>query len=86
MKREDINRQIEALECMRDIAAAIEDVETTEFEPGDDGLFGLSVKVGDNAVSFVHGLPPKVLLAGLRSMEGELVRAVQLMVAQEVAA
>jgi hypothetical protein len=88
MKREDITRHIALLECLGDVKAAIEDVETTEFDAGEDGLFAIEGKSNSDgrAVSFVHGLPPEVLLAGLRAMDAALTEAVKALAAQEVAA
>jgi hypothetical protein len=69
--REQIRARIDALECLADVQQAIEEVEAVEWEPREPQHFALDVSAG-KSVTFVHGIPPSVLLAGLRAMAQEL--------------
>lgn len=75
LTRNQLRQRIDTLENLHDVMGAIDDVSGIEFEPGDDGL--LDVTISDRGpkkspVTFVHALPPAVVLEGLRAMERAL--------------
>jgi hypothetical protein len=69
-----IRARIDALETLCDVQQAIDDASDIEWEPGESQLLDFQVSTRDTseAVTFVHGLPPAVLIAGLKAMEREL--------------
>jgi hypothetical protein len=76
MSPAQLRARIDALEAASDVKAAISDVESTEFAPHESGTVDLHVSCNTTnlGITFVNGLPPAVLIAGLRAMERELER------------
>lgn len=68
--REEIAQQLALLEQMQDVQQAIEDLADVEFKPGESGLIDIHVTCRDDGkgITFVHGLPPELLVFGLREM------------------
>jgi hypothetical protein len=69
--QDDIQPVMDLLDLLRDVRTAIEDVSSGEWEREEKTKLTLQ-DMYDKPVSFVHGLPPSVVLAGLRAMEGEV--------------
>jgi hypothetical protein len=70
--REQIRARIDALECLHDVQQAIKDVQDVEWFAGESQTFDIDINATGCGVSFVHGIPQSVLLAGLRAMAQEL--------------
>lgn len=70
MTREQIRERINLLENLNDLAQSIEDVGDVEFDPGEQGLVDIAITCRDDkrSIATVLGLPPAVVLAGLRDM------------------
>jgi hypothetical protein len=73
LSRNQIRTRIDALECMDDIRQAIDDVESVEWEANELQVLSIDVKAG-RPVSFLHRIPPHVLVAGMKEMMRELAK------------
>lgn len=65
----EIRQRIDTLECLGEVTVAIEEI--ASGEPGDRVKLAVADR-NEAAITFVHGLPPEVLLVGLRAMERNL--------------
>lgn len=78
MNRATLREQIDRLENLSDMIGAISEMSDVEWADGET----VKLCVAENGarerpVTFVHGLPPEVLLVGLRAMQSELERQTQ---------
>jgi hypothetical protein len=76
MNREQLRERIDALECLGEILSAIDDMPGTEDPLG----ITLTERGGEKLpISFVHNVPPEIVLIGLRAMQ----QAMEKITAQE---
>jgi hypothetical protein len=68
--------RVRALEAYREVHEAIEAASDIEWEPGEQKLVDITVTARDDKqyITSALGLPPAVLIAGLKAMESELER------------
>lgn len=64
LDRAEIRKRIDELELLDSIYAAISDVQSAEWKPGE--TVRVIIEAKDGAVAFVHGVPPRALIAALR--------------------
>jgi len=69
LDRAEIRRRIAALELMADAQSAIADVESVEFEPGEERTLKLEIMANGGAVAFVVGVPPEAMVRALRALQ-----------------
>jgi hypothetical protein len=76
MTRDQIRQSIDLLENLHDVMQAQDDVSDVEFEEHEAKVLHLRVCYGDEEqpVTFMHRLPPEVVLVGLSAMRAELER------------
>jgi hypothetical protein len=71
MTRDQLREQINTMEALDGVLAAISDVSAVEFHPGETIELALSDRE-KAPIAYAHAVPPDVALAGLRAMQREL--------------
>ncbi len=67
----EIRQKIAALELMADAQSAIADVESVEWEDGEERTLKLGIIANGQAVDFVFGVPPEAMVRALRALQGD---------------